>query len=439
MYYKVFLDTNIYDMANYSFHNYAFEKIKEHAIEGNLLLVINSVIEGEVRSHIKRDVKIAAKELNKIITQRVFSGFRNIEGFSQLLEKKDVQEWVGVCDSEFSQFLIDSKAMRISLNGINVENIMADYFTQKYPFESKKPEEFKDAIAVYALLSDIHGSLIEMGKNSKIAEFKYCVISNDKGFRQAVKSGLSDVELEDVRIFENLNNFIEYTFQMDRQAKFLKVYLLSKYGRAEMEETVRQAIQNADINIDLGERGYVDEQEIVDIDDIEFKPYILDIYEEGGEASIAKIALDATCIVKAWYKYTDENNSFWDKEDSAYWWKTEMQVEGNYLVQSEIVFSIEVKDCLVPDEWSEDKEFEYDKYSVIFNDYIDMPTSFDLDEDNLIGEEVIGKTEPFEEKYNGEGEVVKNTAYSTCPDCGAPIGIQNDGGNGFCINCTHRH
>ena len=49
MFYRVFLDTNIYDGANYSFHNFAFEKMREYAAIGDLALVINSVIEGELK------------------------------------------------------------------------------------------------------------------------------------------------------------------------------------------------------------------------------------------------------------------------------------------------------------------------------------------------------------------------------------------------------
>ena len=29
--------------------------------------------------------------------------------------------------------------------------------------------------------------------------------------------------------------------------------------------------------------------------------------------------------------------------------------------------------------------------------------------------------------------------YCTCPDCGRPIGIHNDGGNGFCVDCAPNH
>ena len=29
--------------------------------------------------------------------------------------------------------------------------------------------------------------------------------------------------------------------------------------------------------------------------------------------------------------------------------------------------------------------------------------------------------------------------FSICPDCGRPIGIDTDGGNGFCTDCAARH
>ena len=32
-----------------------------------------------------------------------------------------------------------------------------------------------------------------------------------------------------------------------------------------------------------------------------------------------------------------------------------------------------------------------------------------------------------------------NSYFAECPDCGRPIGIHNDGGNGFCKTCSSRH
>ena len=79
MIYRVFLDTNIYDAANYSFRNASFSRLRSLAEAGHLQLIMNSVIEGEVRSHISERVKKAVKE----------AGF-------ELLEVCHQGEWVSV-------------------------------------------------------------------------------------------------------------------------------------------------------------------------------------------------------------------------------------------------------------------------------------------------------------------------------------------------------
>ena len=38
-----------------------------------------------------------------------------------------------------------------------------------------------------------------------------------------------------------------------------------------------------------------------------------------------------------------------------------------------------------------------------------------------------------------DGEEPLEDAYSTCPDCGCQSNSDNDGGNGFCINCAPKH
>ena len=56
MHYKVFLDTNIYDESAYSFRNGMFTQLREYAASGILELQINSIVEGEVRRHIDKEV-----------------------------------------------------------------------------------------------------------------------------------------------------------------------------------------------------------------------------------------------------------------------------------------------------------------------------------------------------------------------------------------------
>lgn len=430
MHYRVFLDTNIYDASNYSFNNELFRQLRSYAVANDLTLVINSVIEGEVRSHIKRDVKEAAKELNKVITGRRFAGFRNLNGFSQLLEKREPAIWVETCLCGFDQLLSDCYVDRITVDGISVEKIMEDYFAQNPPFDIKKPDEFKDAIAVASLLNDINIKVAQAEEDSS-DDLLYCVVSADKGFSKAVRNGLLEQE-ENVCFFDSLKGFIDHTTMMNRQAAFLKAFLLSESGRDGLEETVRQAIDNAELNIYLESGDYVDDQDLIDVYDIECEPYILGIFTEDGKPSIAKVALDVKCKVKVWYKYTDEFNSYWDKEDQAYLWKTEAEMEGTYEIEFETVFSVDISDCRVPANWKPEG-YGFEVEAVEFCDYLDMPQGLELSGDNLVEEEVLAKSEPFSDEDGRE------VAFTTCPDCGVPIGIKNDSGNGYCVNCAGRH
>ena len=45
----------------------------------------------------------------------------------------------------------------------------------------------------------------------------------------------------------------------------------------------------------------------------------------------------------------------------------------------------------------------------------------------------------YESLYETGEEEYLEGAYTTCPDCGCKINFENDGGNGFCINCAPEH
>lgn len=131
MYYKVFLDTNIYDGANYSFKNALFTVLKNRAQAGNLELQINSVVEGEVRQHINSNIKKAAKELLEADRNPVLSGFKNIPEFADKIQIENPKEWAQKAVDEFDLFLTECSVKRISTNGVDVERILADYEVYK--------------------------------------------------------------------------------------------------------------------------------------------------------------------------------------------------------------------------------------------------------------------------------------------------------------------
>lgn len=391
MFYRVFMDTNIYESANYSFRNTMFQWLRGCASKDRLCLVINPIVEGEVRSHIRNSIEEQIKALNKIITGRVFASFKHLDPFRDIVKKKNPDDWIDACDREFSALLSDCKTERISMNGICVEKIVMDYFTQAPPFETKKPHEFKDAIAVSSLLLDIHNVLMNQ-ENSDLMDgsgLLYCVISNDKGFVAAVNAGLDEIERGHIRIFSQLKEFVDYATLMDSQAEFLKVYLLSEYAQNEVDETVRHAIDNTIIDISLKSGEFIEAQDVIDVENIIFQPYILGIYEEGGDVLSAKVALDISCFIRVWYMYTDEDNSYWDKEDNMYLWKTEVEKEGRYRAEFEVVFSVDIKNCRVPSGWSLNDNYSFEDNDIEFIDYLDVPARLDFDETNLMDEYIV--------------------------------------------------
>ena len=98
MFYRVFMDTNIYDGANYSFRNAMFQCLREYATKDELCLVVNSIIEGEVRSHIRDRIKEQITKLNKVVTDRTFAAFKHLAPFMDIIEKKNPDDWIDACD-----------------------------------------------------------------------------------------------------------------------------------------------------------------------------------------------------------------------------------------------------------------------------------------------------------------------------------------------------
>lgn len=415
MLHKVFLDTNIYDRSNYSFRNALFSALRNKSSQNELELHINSVIEGEVESHIKRDVKKAAKELLEAASHPKFAGFRKISPYQEKLDIPKADEWVQEAISEFQLLLSDCRVKRISVNNVDLEKIMSDYFQINPPFEAKKPEEFKDAIAVASIVKEM--------ENLSEDELYY-IVSNDKGFREAIKQYSSS---ENIRYYDDLKLFVDYLATLDIRAQKLKSYLISDKAYDMIYESIKESILAA--TIDIERMDFIDDLDIIDVDDMAWKPYIVSIDDEND---VARVAIEAQCTVKVYYKYTDEDNSFYDKEDGVYLWQEVVEIEESYKVELNLTISLDISNC----EIDTDEESEY----VEFMEYVDMPDRIDLEEYNLIESEVVSDSGPFYDEYDqDEDRIVREYATTRCPDCGAPIGVKSDGGGGFCVVCAPNH
>ena len=61
----------------------------------------------------------------------------------------------------------------------------------------------------------------------------------------------------------------------------------------------------------------------------------------------------------------------------------------------------------------------------------------DFEDDNSFETALIIDGSLEEMEYTDRPEPPGELGY--CPDCGAPLNVENDGGNGFCVNCAWNH
>lgn len=61
---------------------------------------------------------------------------------------------------------------------------------------------------------------------------------------------------------------------------------------------------------------------------------------------------------------------------------------------------------------------------------LDSPDFDELDKENCetIEYELTERNDDYHDPY-----------FDMCPDCGKQIGLHNDGGNGFCVDCAPKH
>lgn len=412
MIYKVFLDTNIYDGANYLFRNSQFSVLREEAAKGNLELHINSVIEGEVSSHIEKNIKKGVAELRKAVTQRSLAAFRNMPGYQEKLDVPDVSQWTDKIKKEFELFLEDCKVKRLPLNGVDVEEIVENYFQKKPPFEEKKPEEFKDALAVASIIKEVQLS----SKDNSI----YCVVSNDNGFRKAVEMY---AQSNNLRQFKELKEFIDYLARLDLKVKEIKKYLQSKETKWFFDNILQEILEETPKDIETAIYG-VEECEILNVENIEVTPYIIKTVRNNNTVTVL---LDNECEIETVYQYTDPDRLFYNEQGVTYCWEKLVKMKEKYKVDFEITVSFDISELSI--------NANEKKNGIKLKNIENAPNKIEFKERNIIESEEI--SDYYYNAYEIE-ERNRFREYNTrnCLSCGCILNGINDAGDGLCRKCS---
>lgn len=415
----LYLDTNVYISARYRFTNRNFSKLQELIINGDVRLLYTSLTVGEVEQHIIEDVKKGITEYNRVIRNSI----PVIEDYEKYgIHELSVDEIIDETKNSFRSFLNQDGVEKIDLNPIDAELLMDDYFTRRFPFENKKPFEFKDAIAVNAIKQS----------QKKYGETIY-VVSSDEGFRRSFEGMPSIITVE------FLGNFFRLYYEQKRVIDDVRGIISVAIDNCEFDETLINYFNEYDID-----RSYYSEWECIDMGINEIETEILYL-EPKGDGFIAHVS--TVVFLTAEIIHRDEDTSFYDKEEERY-------LIENYVKWHEHHQVVEEVDVFCKIQKSDDGSNEIIEKTVIKNrnpntlylseetmDYYSEIDTEVYEEPDIIYCNECGKTLGHSTPYTDYYEnplcadcMISNFKGDICPSCGkkVPHDLMM---SGFCKNC----
>lgn len=410
MIFKVVIDTCAYEEKGFNWQCSEFQALSELIQAGSVELFLCSMIEAECKRHIKDRIEDNAS--------KIIAGIKNIAGAignSFQIDEKETLIQKGI--DEFDLFHLQAK--RITADGVCIEDIIRDYSAIQAPFEknSKKANEFKDAISVYTIANAFEN------KENDVA---ICIISSDQGFKDAVKSHIESLRFLSVKHFIDFYN--RYT---KPEAQRIKNACQQEDLHDAICDTIDEGLQNLRITL------YYDDfdPDEVDIIEIEAENYEFNVVSIENQRAV--IDVRASVCIALDYSFTDENQSYYDREEQCYLFQTVITRSERHSTETGFSIEIDFSQCAAYE--ADEKDASDD--AIIYDWSKATIESVENDEDEIILDDTTC-TDREDIEVNGpfyEDENDREYATDTCPDCGCPISISNDGGNGFCINCASRH
>lgn len=386
-----YLDTNVYIGAKYIFDRGNFEALKKLVVAGEVSVLYTSATIGEIKAHIQNDISAAITKYNRTLRNDMpVLNEDPIYNLKIINENQAVNSVV----AKLEEFVNLNGVEQISLNPLDAEKLLANYFNQNPPFEIKKPNEFKDAIMINAIK-----------KFQETSQNRVCIVSNDGGFRKAFEKENNFIT------FEFLSGFLKHYNKTKEQLVYISAFISNKTDDGDFDEIIKDYLSDFDID-----RGYYGEWNIDSGNIDELCCELLYVEEIDGKY-IANIAVDIEISIDITYR--DENASYYDKEDGTYLIENFIHAIENHRVTIDVAIKCDIKNyagVLSLDDFYvvEDKRHKY----------------ISLGEDTMF-----------------ESQEVENTLHEEpdlqyCNECGALLGSTQDGayfdydGNAICSKCA---
>lgn len=331
---SVFLDTNIFKSAKYDFSDHGILALLKKHIESNeTILFLSNIVIHEVEKHIRLDASALAtlfrnaqKEAKNILSANVTCEVP----FTTLFASATEEVIRGALLNEFHKFIAESKAICLDNTGINIQEILNNYFAGNPPFGTKedKKHEFPDALIISKLKSQFH------------KENPLYIISKDKGFISAFDKA------DGFYVYSSIKELLNIINKQSELYNMITAYIQRDDVHLDLCQRLKDKIESEEISVDgmdCDRKGYCegyeyDETHLKDVTDVDFQLSSVDDIDE----QMVSVTINCKANISAICTYFDVDNSIWDPEEKEYWHSHYGTIEEQHRPEFDctIVFSI---------------------------------------------------------------------------------------------------
>ena len=389
--FNTLVDTNIFIAAKYNFAGGSLYNLKKYCADGIVALFTNDIILREVQSHIDEDVDMMARQAKNAIKQPELKNAITQDAYETI-----EATIMGATDSLRAQFDEYMKgATLLSNQELSIEELFDGYFEKTAPFENNETKkcEFPDAAIIMSIKR-------YMAENPGM---QLCVVSNDNGWHNALK------DTEGILLYSNLRELLDRI--SEEEDLYAQIIQYMKGCIAELRESAEEwcVCQDWSAIVDDNIDACIECDELVDIyvSALDLAPDCIEYIDYEDEFASALFSGVVTFYLG--FDYIDHANEVFDREDRAYY----NTIYGMGSAEVKVSFTGAVTILISDNGKMELNSSEFDEVIVEDVEILDYELT-----------PYRKKDEPY---------------FNVCADCGLPIGIHKDGGNGFCTNCAEYH
>lgn len=290
---EIFLDTNVFESAKFSYSSKTFVNFLEYCNANEIKLKITDVVKHEVFKRIKSNISESFEKIDKQNLGVVAASFDIDTNISKL---NFIEKLTNKLNEKFNDFLDDNEIEILNSN-YDIHELTYQYFNQLSPFTEQKKYEFPDAII-----------LLTIKKYMQDNTYKTIItISNDKSFKDfSEENGIDN--------FSFISNALDYLI------KHPNVALVKAYEKqiSAIKDEICKRIENNKDDFILYSYDSIDFVDVEDIDILEILINDLNItnYNQTDKSILLEASVSIQFSCKAYYP--DPDTIIYDKEDGKY-------------------------------------------------------------------------------------------------------------------------